>query len=169
VKITQSYINTKKHILRPFSFSNKSITLRIIDKESGLNKRKQIIALMPNLIHSLDAASLALLFNKYFKEGGSKNSIYTIHDCFAVSANNVELLIDTLKTVYIQIYSNNKYLESFDNNIRECIKMHYKDLIFKDDKLYINDNVYNFPNINLVTGKDLNIYPKIKFSSYLIC
>jgi DNA-directed RNA polymerase len=124
---------------------------------------------MPNLIHSLDAATLALLFDKYYHKGGSNNSIYTIHDCFAVTANNVDLLVDILKDVYIHIYSENKYLESFDNNIREFIKMNYKDVNFEENKLTVNDRVFIYPTINLVTGKELNIYPNIKQSRYLIC
>lgn len=42
---------------------------------------------MPNLVHSLDASSLALLLNSYFNEG--LDNIFTVHDCFAVTANSV--------------------------------------------------------------------------------
>lgn len=168
VKITQSYRQTKQLILKPFSYSTKSVTLQVIVGDGVLNKRKQKIALMPNLIHSLDASSLALLFQKYHDRDGSQNSIYTIHDCFAVTANNVENLIDTLKDVYIQIYSDNKYLEEFDRSIRECIKIHYNDVQFIDNKLIIEDNIYSFPSINVVSGKDLQLYPNIKNSCYII-
>jgi DNA-directed RNA polymerase len=167
VKITQSYLHSKQVILKPFSFSKTSITLRVKDK-TKLNKMKQGIALMPNLIHSLDATSLALLFKRYHNKGGSNNSIYTIHDCFAVTANNVASLIETLKDVYIEIYTDRSYLETFDKNIRECIKMHYKDVVFEGNIVTINDTNYEYPSIDLVTTKKLYSPKDIIQSSYLI-
>lgn len=62
---------------------------------------------MPNIIHSLDACSIALLYEIFSKED---NNIYTIHDCFAVTADKVSYLIDVLKGVYIKIYSDEAYL-----------------------------------------------------------
>ena len=46
-----------------------------------LNHQKR--ALMPNLIHSLDASIIAMLYNKY----KDVSSLYTIHDCFRVTAD----------------------------------------------------------------------------------
>ena len=80
-----------------------------------MNKAKQIRALMPNLIHSMDATTLALLVNLYFdKTSQSVNNFYSIHDCFAVTANNVEKLISIIKIVYINIFD----IWSFDFKIK---------------------------------------------------
>jgi len=43
---------------------------------------------MPNLIHSLKASSIALLYNLLAKCG--KANIYTVYDCFAVTADKVD-------------------------------------------------------------------------------
>ena len=52
---------------------------------------------MPNLIHSLDASSIALLYER-LSENNTYN-LFTIHDCFAVTTDKVELLINLLKAV----------------------------------------------------------------------
>jgi DNA-directed RNA polymerase len=82
---------------------------------------------MPNLVHSLDATSLALLYNSFYKETEKDNVVnfYSIHDCFAVTANNVELLINLLKSVYIDLYSGNTYLQKFDDDLISYIRSVY--------------------------------------------
>ena len=75
-----------------------------------LNKVKIKRSFMPNLIHSLDAASLAILVNLFFKEN-EEISIYTIHDCFAVPTTLVDKLYTLLKLAYITIYSSENFCE----------------------------------------------------------
>lgn len=69
---------------------------------------------MPNLVHSLDASTLVLLYNYIhtFKESSKQNNIvnfYSIHDCFGVTANDVEILINSIIKVYLDLYSNKTY------------------------------------------------------------
>ena len=91
------------------------------------NKSKQIRAFMPNFIHYLDADALALLVYYYFTDSSSNiKNIYTIHDCFAVTANNVGNLINFLKIVYQNIYTENTYLLELHKSMIEHIKEHYK-------------------------------------------
>jgi hypothetical protein len=47
---------------------------------------------MPNFIHSLDASNVHLLFKFLFVEYGIIISVYTVHDYFANTVNNIELL-----------------------------------------------------------------------------
>lgn len=105
--------------VKPFPHSNNTLNLGILDKEN-FNENKQKIALMPNLVHSLDAASLCLLIVKYFK-ATKKLNFYSVHDCFAVPCNKVNLLTELLKAVYCIIYSNSKYLQEFDRSFRADI------------------------------------------------
>lgn len=51
-------------------------------------------AIRPNLIHSLDATTIAILYNNL-----DNIDLYTVHDCFAVTAKQVSLLIFKLKMV----------------------------------------------------------------------
>src|SRR5699024_8529103 len=99
-------------------FHKNRISLKSINKNK-LNNPKQIRAFMPNLVHSLDGASLALLLDSYLD---NCKSIYTVHDCFAVSANNVSNLLELLKLTYIKIYSDETYLIKLDKGIIDNIK-----------------------------------------------
>ena len=127
----QSYIVDSTSQIKPFDYSKRSFTVRYFHDDQ-LNKVKQVRALMPNLIHSLDAASLGLLYNKYL---AINNSIFTVHDCYAVPIPYVESLIELLQSVYLNIYSDMEYLKKFDksviNNIQESL----------GDKLVFVDNV----------------------------
>src|SRR5882762_9066847 len=137
--------------LKPFTFKKNTFKLLIGNKK--LNKPKQIRALMPNLIHSLDATSLALLVEKFFKDSqfGLKN-FYSIHDCFAVTGNNIETLINILKYVYIEIYSDNNYLRIFDEGIINNIKLQFGKQAFNDFTKHIKYNGFDlyYPDIETV-------------------
>ena len=87
---------------------------------------------MPNLIHSLDAASLSLLVEIFCNTQDKFINIFTVHDCFAVTANNIQNIMNILKQVYI-IYSDDDYLINLDKGIKEFIKFHYGEECFEDD------------------------------------
>jgi DNA-directed RNA polymerase len=100
LNIYQEYISTTSVKLKPFIFKKNTFRVNIPNRNK-INKAKQIRALMPNLVHSLDAASLAMLVDSYFstttKEGRNTNSFFAVHDCFAVTMNNVDELTKLLK------------------------------------------------------------------------
>lgn len=116
---------------------------------------KQRNAIMPNLIHSLDACCIAILYNYLSKN--DVTDIYTVHDCFAVTAKNVNSLIEQLKSVYLFIYSDSNYLINLDNHIKSTIINLFGKYIFSDDGkyIYINDKEkIIYPNITeLVNSK----------------
>ena len=172
VNIYQSYLATDEIRLKPFTYTKKTFSLTIPNKEGKLNKTKQVRAFMPNLIHSLDAASLALLVDLYFnnsKNTGIKN-IFTIHDCFGVTANNIENIMDLLKLVYTRIYSDTNYLRKLDNGIINHIKLSYNDSHFDEEKLefHINDKIIKYPSIEAVLGTSSKGSDLIFDSSYII-
>lgn len=126
---------------------------------------------MPNLIHSLDACTLTLLLNDYFKSDLKVKNIYTIHDCFAMTMNNVEYVIELLKINYIKLYSDTKYLEKLDNQILSHIKYHFGEDCFNSETREINvpDIVtMKYPDIKIVLGKELDFDSLRKSSSLLI-
>lgn len=62
---------------------------------------------MPNLVHSLDASNVHLLCNNL-----TGQPLYTIHDCFATTPNNMEFIEHCVKDAFIKIYfSSGNYLE----------------------------------------------------------
>lgn len=124
---------------------------------------------MPNLVHSLDAASLALLLDSYFNNCYKVNNIYTVHDCFAVTANNIDSLMLLLKLVYRKIYFQDSYLIKLDRGIKDHIKNHYGDQSLNEEtlKICIPDNKpMQFPNVKEVLGTKLST--NFLSSSYII-
>lgn len=81
--------------------SSKTATIKLpIDAKDRL---KMIRSFMPNFIHSLDAANVHLLLNNLSPEN---IPIYTVHDCFASTPNNMLQLERFVKEAFIEIYFN---------------------------------------------------------------
>ena len=171
VNVIQSYLLTKETKLKPFSSSKRAISLTIPDTNKGFNKRKQLRSFMPNLIHSLDASSLALLIDLYFSNNSNEvKNIFTIHDCFAVTANNVGTVMNLLKLVYIKIYSDSEYLRELDKSIRNVILLNCDKGTFNEQKLeiYVNGETIKYPSVDGVLGNDSTSVELLKDSSYIM-
>lgn len=56
---------------------------------------------MPNFIHSLDTANVHLFLLNISE---IKLPVYTIHDCFASTPNNMFKLVKYVKQAFIEIY-----------------------------------------------------------------
>nr|QWO71370.1 RNA polymerase [Termitomyces sp. T123] len=150
--IKQQFYDKKTLKIKPFIYTKNLLNLTILDK-TQFNHNKQKIALMPNLVHSLDAASLCLVITNYFKQNDNLN-FYSIHDCIAVPCSKVSSMIGLLKSAYCIIYSESKYLLGFDSNLRSIIKKSYgeEEVIFNDEK----------GNIKIKNGNITLKYPSIK-------
>lgn len=165
--ISESYVMSKSHKSAPIAFLNKtSYTFKVVvrDKNGNVvyNKRKMSTAIMPNLVHSLDASAIAILhsFLKSTRQGNSTNNIYTVHDCFAMTANNIKRLVECLKHTYIYIYSENIYLIEMDKYVRIHIEQSLKtEFNEKGDKFKNPDTgrYIRFPNVNDVINTKTSI------------
>jgi hypothetical protein len=65
--VQQQFYATEKLKVKPFIYTKNMLNLTTINKNK-CNDRKQKVALMPNLVHSLDAASLCIVINNYFNQ-----------------------------------------------------------------------------------------------------
>lgn len=63
--VNQQYYATKSIKVKPFVYTKNLLNLTIKDKDK-FNELKQKTALMPNLVHTLDAATLCLVVINYF-------------------------------------------------------------------------------------------------------
>jgi len=123
---------------------------------------KTKVATMPNLVHSLDGCTVALLCknlikrivtrdqekvspvkavllglnnpNKIYSDNKERMpsdlypcdiNLYTIHDCFATTADNVDVLLDGIRKAYTEIYLDQDYLSEYHkinmDNLRKVL------------------------------------------------
>jgi hypothetical protein len=167
--VKQKYYANSKVKLKPFIYSKDLLTLNIYIKDK-FNTRKQSRALMPNIVHSLDAASLALLVNNYFKE--NNNNFFSVHDCFAVTCNNIDLISQLLKLSYYHIYSSKNFIEKFDEGFKNYIEVIYGKQSFSEDKKLITILKEDGSILNLIYPDLKKVYQPANMeflnSSYLI-
>jgi DNA-directed RNA polymerase len=100
---------------------------------------------MPNFIHSLDATNVHLLL--YDIINSDQIPVYTVHDCFASTANNMSILEYKVKLAFIDIYFNDEgfLLKSHNRIISQIKEVH--ETITINGKEYIDMSSYNKPDI----------------------
>jgi len=145
--IKQSYLESKTTVIKPFTHSKIKINLKTNIKDK-YSKTKQIRALMPNLIHSLDATSLSLLCNNFYRNFKGAQ-FYSVHDCFGTTCDKVPILKTMLASVYTELYSNEPYLKRFDECVLNGIK-YSTNYTFdsKTRKLYLDKQEYIIHDID---------------------
>lgn len=136
--VNQSYLETKSTSIAPFAYSKIKINLKITIKNK-YDKIKQARALMPNLIHSLDGSSLALLYNK-FSNIYNMPQFFSVHDCFGTTLDKVDSLKTLLVSVYTELYSDNHYLDRFDKCILNLIENETDIPIDKENRTIVFNN-----------------------------
>lgn len=127
----QSFMSKKT---TAFTFSaSKPITLSIPTNKVDIAKTKR--AFLANLVHSLDGVNIHLLVDLILSQ--QKNMpLYTIHDCFATTLNNMAKLESLVKKAFIIIYfQDDGYLTAMHNHIIDDLKAKslVKDLIVNDE------------------------------------
>lgn len=171
VEIKQSYLVKEEKKIAAFTFTKSKYTFKkYLEGKYDINHQKR--AIRPNLIHSLDACVIAELCNSLKDD---VMNLYTVHDCFAVTADNVPKLINKLKSVYIKLYSSNDYLTDFDNMLKNNINKTCGDKVYQINDMYINIPYKEgfikrpFPDITTITKLNKNInLEHLKQSSYPI-
>jgi len=91
INVNLIYIIKKKKEINVF-IEQKRYVLANYETDKEIDKAKMQIASLPNVIHSLDALYARRIINEFKKK---EQNIFTIHDAFAVSINNIEFLITT--------------------------------------------------------------------------
>jgi hypothetical protein len=162
-------IRTKSRLLP----NTKPITISI--PSDKLNKSAIRRSFMPNLIHSLDASNIHILCNKLvFKKDTQIKNIYTIHDCFASTVNEMKILEKYVKEAFIEIYfKDGNYLEKMHNHLIDQIKSFHNPIIYKDGQefIIINKEEVLLPTIpiSFTSNAVMNTFIEgIKKSKYFI-
>jgi DNA-directed RNA polymerase, mitochondrial len=98
-RCAQAYHTTTATVVRTLCGS---LTLLQEDAKSTLKPAKQALASAPNIVHSFDAAHLALTVTAGAERGISHWA--TVHDSFATHAANTQALCSVLREQFVMIY-----------------------------------------------------------------
>lgn len=119
---------------------SKPVTIRI--PTNIIDSKKQKLAIMPNIIHSLDASMVISIINNY-----NSYNFFSIHDCFATTANNIGFLNYIIRIAFIELYANEPYINKLHNFIINYIKQnnyiieeegkHTSYILLEGEKYYI--------------------------------
>lgn len=148
--VSQSYLKVKTTTISPFSYRKTKLNLNVVTNK--LDLKKMITALMPNLIHSLDANSLSLLY--YDLSMRYHNfQFYSVHDCFGVTFDKIIDLKQTLAAVYTDIYLNDQFLLKFDKDILDLIEKSGYSINRETREIDFENKTYKLHDINWVLNK----------------
>jgi len=166
LELTQNYNSFKKSKLA-ITLGGKTKTLVLKEKLDKRDKSKQSSAIVPNIIHSLDASHLAQVIITAFEN--NTKPIITIHDCFGTHPNLMEKLIEIVKIEFIKTYLTESFLDKFHLRNLQCISDNgytiENDEILKVDYIKIKRTKIYIPNKPLLGNLDLN---QILDSKYII-
>jgi DNA-directed RNA polymerase len=133
MRVNQRYLAvTKLRYNSNLYKGSKPITIQIpLDK---LDLKRQRNGVMPNFIHSLDASVIALMVNKFLTDDNI--CLFTVHDCFATTADKVELMSLLVREAFIGIYADNSYINKLHDLLIMYIRSHYE-VIQNDEKFSV--------------------------------
>ena len=125
------------------------IVLRLKNK-NNTDIRKQNNSIVPNIVHSFDASNIAVLIDYLISNSNGHNlDLITIHDCFATTPNNMEIMERNVKAAFIDIYfKDQSYIEKMHNHIIDQIKSFIEiDIIDGKKYIEIDNERYLIPEI----------------------
>ena len=141
----------------------KKMVVREADNLINLDNAKQTQAIIPNIIHSLDASHLMNIINQI----SNKYPILTIHDCFGSHPNFIEQLKFLVIIEFVNLYSNSNFLELLHQRILQNLLDHHFEI--KEDQIgkfiYLDKKRLYIPNLPDAGNLDLG---EILKSEYLI-
>nr|QWO71435.1 RNA polymerase [Termitomyces sp. DKA64] len=94
-----------KNLFNPKKSNSVSLPLKKMDKLA--NK----IAFMPNFIHSMDSTNIQLLIKNLLEKKQFIN-LFTIHDCFATTPDNMKLLNYEVRKAFAMMYFDMNYIKN---------------------------------------------------------
>ena len=162
--LSQSYNTCKEKKINTY-FGGKRKKMVVKEYLNKLDKRKQIGSIIPNIIHSLDAAHLINIIISANKN--NINPVITIHDCFGTTPNQLQNLTNIVKIEFIKLYSQENFLEIFykrnkQNLIDNKINIHI-DENKKFEYILIKRTKHYLPVIPKLGKLDLNNIIKSKY------
>lgn len=164
LKITQNYFKKKKKVISISIFGK---TKKVVIKENlnKLDKGKQIQAIIPNIIHSLDASHLLNILKNAIQD--NFNPVITIHDCFGTLPSQMGSLEFRVKKEFIILYSNDQFLDEYHKRFIQNLNDNRFEITNIDDKSFVllEDRLLEIPSVPQLGKLELE---KIIKSKYMI-
>lgn len=136
--------------------NSKFVTLQL--PTNKIDSYRSKLSFIANMIHSLDANNIVFLIKLIEKSG---IPLYTVHDCFASTPNNMEYLDLNVKKAFINIYlQDESFLEMMHNNFVEQLKK-------KGRIIVTSRNVLKVRYLKVEKDKNGNIISKTWKTEYL--
>jgi len=154
LELTQRYNQSKIQKLT-INFLGKNRTAVIRKWTTDKDSRREVQAIIPNIIHSLDASHLTLIINRWDKY------ILPIHDCFGTHPNDMINLSEIVRNCFVSLYSSKDFLHKIDKKFRDNLIDYKIPIILKDGeesvKIRVGHRNEILPLPILPTMGDLNI------------
>ena len=133
LKITQNYLKSEAHKASIRSGNKpKTIVLRKTNRDKP-DYRKQNQAIIPNIIHSLDASHLINLINRANLNG--LTNVISIHDCFGIHPNKMNSLKQLVITEFINLYTEDDFLAKFHKQVMKSLVDNKYEIITTTNKI----------------------------------
>lgn len=109
--VKQAYPKTKARRVK--TKLGKQVVFMTVKEElkDRIDGRKQAQAISPNFVHSLDASALVTTINKSRDRG--VNYLAAIHDSYGTRAADMQVLMDTLRESFVEMYESHDVLAEF--------------------------------------------------------
>lgn len=161
IKITLKYLKSKPTVISTNLF-NKSKKMIIKEYLSETDKLKQGNAIIPNIIHYLDASHLIILINSSSDQ--RLGPIITVHDCFGTHPDKIDELVYRVKKEFILLYSQDSFLSKFHDRILQFIVDNNIEILFNEDEninyIIINEQIIKIPKVPKLGKLDLSLRGK---------
>lgn len=119
----------------------------------SLDSNKQRLAIIPNIIHSLDSSHIMQIINNHYFNLIT-DPIITIHDCFGTLPNSLNTLTNIVKLEFIKLYTDYQFLEEFHkHNLSLIERSGFIIKTFEDEIDKSKRSVVIFNNKKLVLPK----------------
>lgn len=125
LELVQGYNSSKIQKIK-INFLGKNRTAVLRKWTNTKDTRREVQAIIPNIIHSLDASHLIMVINKW------NNYILPIHDCFGTHPNDMVYLAELVRETFVSLYSSQNFLKKIDDKFRENLSDYKVKILVKD-------------------------------------
>jgi DNA-directed RNA polymerase len=124
--VSQEYVREEKGTIRTV-LAGEMLQCSVYKKTTEPNAAKQASAIAPNIVHSLDAAALMMTVDMAQAQG--IENFHMVHDSYGVLAADCELMADTLRRAFYNLYSSNDVIKSLYSQFLDLMPAeHMEDL-----------------------------------------